>query len=322
MRVWILAGAIAASSAMACSSDADTASETGVTREQACAQISRAICDQYAKCLPFLLTLGFGDTATCVSRTSASCPVAFDAPSTSSNPARVSACAAELGKLTCEGLTQATPASCIPEPGGLADGASCSDDAQCKSTWCAKNDDAQCGTCRVQPAVSAACVDLGKKNDGTTQKSCGRNLECAKDVCAKPAATGATCGETQPCGLGLACFNSKCVAAGKPGAKCDPAGVTDPGCDLLQGSFCNQTTKVCQAFIYSKAGEACSFSATEIKVCSAGTKCIGATATAPGTCVAPAADGAACNAKDGTDCLAPAKCLDGLCKLPSASACK
>jgi hypothetical protein len=321
MRALILAVGLVALPAMACSSNADTENETGVTREKACEDISKAICDQYSKCLPLFISLGFGDVATCVSRTKVGCPTGFDAPSTSSNPARVASCAAEIGKLTCEGLTQATPAVCIPEPGGLADGASCADDAQCKSTWCAKNEDASCGTCAVQPAVGAACVDLGKKNDGSTQKSCGRNLECAKDACAKPAPTGAACSDSQPCGIGLACFNSKCVAAGKPGSKCDPAGVTEPGCDLLQGSFCNQTTKVCQAFIYSKAGEPCSFSATEIKVCSAGSKCIGATATSPGTCVAPAADGAACNVTNGPDCLAPAKCRDGLCKLPSASAC-
>jgi len=319
MRALILASVLAA---FGCSSSVATDNETGVTREQACEQISKAFCSTYAKCIPLLITIGFGDSATCVSRTKQNCPAMFDAPSTSTLPDRVSKCAAEIEPLTCEAVSSATPASCIPTPGGLADGAACLDDAQCKSTWCAKNDDAMCGTCKAQPAVGGPCIDLGTKNDGSIQKSCGRNLECAKDKCAKPGVKDAVCDESQPCGLGLTCFNSKCVAAGKPGAKCDPAGVTEPACDLLQGAFCNQSTKVCQAIVGAKPGESCVFSATEIKICSAGGKCVGATPTAPGTCVAPAADGAKCDIKAGPDCLAPAKCVGGTCKLPDPAACK
>jgi len=322
MRRLILACVLAASSALACSSSVATDSESGITREQACDEASKAICDQFAKCLPIFVTIGYGDAATCLSRTKANCPVTFDAPKTSASPARLSTCAAGIRQLSCEALSTTTPAACVPEPGGLEDGAACGDDAQCKSTWCAKNDDALCGKCTKLPAAGGACVDLGLKADGTTQKSCGRGLQCAKDICVKPGETGATCDDAKPCALGLTCFNTKCAAAGKPGAKCDPEGKTDPVCDFFQGAFCNPATKVCQSVVAAKAGETCGLVGTEFKLCSAGAKCITTAGTMSGTCIAAAVDGAACNTKDGPDCLAPAKCTNGVCKLPDPAACK
>jgi hypothetical protein len=40
-----------------------------------------------------------------------------------------------------------------------------------------------------------------------------------------------------------------------------------------------------------------------------------------GSCVAAAADGAACNPTNFINCLAPATCTSGLCKLPDPSSC-
>lgn len=323
MRGLILACMLASSQLVACSSDVSTDEGSGgVSREQACDDISKAICDQYSKCLPLFVTMGFGDSATCVSRTKASCPTMFDASKTSATPARVSTCAAGLRQLSCEALSTTTPAACVPEPGGLDDGAPCSDDAQCRSTWCPKNETSFCGKCTKLPTAGAACVDLGTKADGEPQKECGRGLTCAKDVCVKPGETGAACDDSKPCALGLACFNGKCVAAGKPGSKCDPEGKVEPACDFAQGAFCNPATKVCQSVVAAKAGESCGIVGTDFKLCSAGGKCVTPAGAMSGTCVAPAVDGAACNTKDGPDCLAPAKCVGGVCKLPDPTACK
>jgi hypothetical protein len=39
-------------------------------------------------------------------------------------------------------------------------------------------------------------------------------------------------------------------------------------------------------------------------------------------CVAPAADGAACDISKGIGCQEPAACVSGSCTLPQAAACK
>ena len=43
--------------------------------------------------------------------------------------------------------------------------------------------------------------------------------------------------------------------------------------------------------------------------------------TFKGTCAAAAADGTACGGTNG-DCVPPAVCADGVCKLPNPSSCK
>jgi hypothetical protein len=40
-----------------------------------------------------------------------------------------------------------------------------------------------------------------------------------------------------------------------------------------------------------------------------------------GLCVAPAADGSACNTDSGPDCETPAKCVGGTCQLPGSMSC-
>lgn len=302
-------------------SSADTESSSGITREQACDEIASAICDQYEKCLPLLIDVGYGDVATCKTKTAAICPKTFDAPGTTANPQKTSTCATGLRILSCEALSTSTPAACVPDPGTLADGAACSEDGQCKSTWCPKNDDATCGKCTPLSTAGGACTDLGKKADGSVQTTCSRGLSCAADKCVKPSETNGSCSDAVPCALGLACFGGKCVVAGKAGAKCDPEGKTDPSCDFLQGVFCNQVTKVCQLFGQAKVGETCGLVGTEYKLCIASAKCVTGGKTS-GTCVAPAIDGAACDNDKGPGCTAPSKCVAGVCKAPDPTACK
>jgi len=322
MRVIFAALMVPGATFVACGSSVETEGASGITREQACDDVAKAICDEYEKCVPLLIDVGYGEVAKCYERSKAACASTFDAPGTTMTPAKASTCATGLRTLSCEALSTSTPAACVPDPGALADGAACAEDGQCKSTWCAKNDDANCGKCAALTTVGGACVDVGLKADGSPQKKCSRGLGCTADKCAKPSETGGACSDTQPCALGLACFGAKCVAAGKAGSKCDPAGKTDPPCDIMQGAYCNPTTKVCQTFVQAKAGETCGVVGTEYKICVAGAKCVTAPGTTSGTCIAPAIDGAACDAKKGPDCLAPAKCITGVCKLPDPSVCK
>ncbi|MGZ6092350.1 MAG: hypothetical protein ACXWUG_10045 [Polyangiales bacterium] len=296
---------------------------SGVSRDQACTDALKAICGQYEKCLPLLVSAGFGDEAKCEERLKAGCVAGFDAPGNSSTPDRLDACAKALDKVaTCDVLGGASTPECTPLPGTLADGAGCTDDGQCKSTWCAKNDEATCGKCVKLTAAGDPCFDTGKKSDGTEDKKCSRGLSCnASGTCVKAAAKGESCSATTPCALSLACFGSKCVDAGKAGAKCDSAGVTDPPCDFAQGVYCSPVDKVCKLFQYGKAGESCGLVGAEFKICTAGAKC-SADGAMMGTCVAPAADGSACDLTKKIGCLAPAQCEGGVCKLPSAASCK
>ena len=84
-----------------------------------------------------------------------------------------------------------------------------------------------------------------------------------------------------------------------------------------------------------EAGSACgdigAAPVTGVADCTAGGACIKGSASATtGTCMAPAADGAACNNDNtiGPPCLAPAKCVPtttggtaGTCTVPNATTC-
>lgn len=314
--------AIVAASLLACSSNVSPEAGTGgVTKQQACDEFSKAFCDVYQKCLPIFVTAGFGDVATCVARISKSCPATFDAPQTSANPNKISTCAGAVKVLSCEAISSATPAACIPDPGGLVDGATCIDDAQCKSTWCAKTEDSHCGKCTTQPKAGQPCIKL-TSSTGATETECGRNLNCTKDICVAPLGSGSACTDATSCAIGLVCFSGKCVSAGKAGQSCDPEGKTAVSCDFLQGVFCNPSTKVCQEYAKSSAGQPCGVVSGEFKICTGGSKCIVPSGAMQGTCMAPAIDGGACDTTKGPDCVAPAKCIGGVCKLPDPSLCK
>jgi hypothetical protein len=73
---------------------------------------------------------------------------------------------------------------------------------------------------------------------------------------------------------------------------------------------------VCTPVVYAKVGEACGITGMMYAVCTASADC------KMQKCVAPATDGAPCDATNGPGCLAPAKCVGGLCKLEDPAACK
>jgi hypothetical protein len=288
-----------------------------VSREEACAELARALCTQASACTPARLTAQFGDLATCIARTSASCPIVFDVPFTSATPERIAQCARDITPLPCDKLSAALPASCVPSPGGLPEGTACFDDAQCESTWCARNDDAPCGKCTLPLQLGNFCVDVGLRNDGTSQKTCGRDLVCVKDTCLTPGRLGESC-MSSPCAIGLACGEGfKCVPSPRVG---DPCTDWNDQCDHDRGEYCHPETKVCAVVVAAAAGERCGYVRDDYKVCAAGARCI-ANPEGFDRCVPPAADGAACDRSKGPDCLAPAKCFNGVCMLPSATSC-
>jgi hypothetical protein len=293
----------------------DTGGTGAVTVDQACADVSNAYCDRLQACSSALIELVYGDVAQCKARFGLACPQIFAAKGTAWTPEKVRACATSVPGLSCGDLWagRATPA-CVPAPGSVIDGQACGDDSQCASTFCANPDDASCGTCAPLSTAGSACVK-GK---------CSRGFGCADSKCQPIGVLGDTCDtRTRPCANGLACFGGKCVEGGKPGAACDSTGAKSPTCDGTQAAFCNPLTNVCQKAVAAKAGETCGIVGSDFKFCTASGTCKTPAGGTSGTCVATAADGAACDpGAAGPHCLPPAKCIGGVCKLPDASACR
>jgi hypothetical protein len=171
-----------------------------------------------------------------------------------------------------------------------------------------------CGTCGPKPADGTSCAN----------QECGEGLQCANNVCVTPGAAGAACDNNKPCRGGLACKaatpggnTGTCAIALKQGETCQELlGPLNAGCDPAKGLFCHPTMGVCTQVVYAKVGEACGITGTMFAVCTASAEC------RMQKCVAPAVDGAPCNTQNGPGCLAPAKCVGGLCKLEDPAACK
>jgi hypothetical protein len=252
----------------------------------ACAALADALCAKLMSCSPFALGALYGDATTCKQRLALGCVVKFGAPGTSATPAMATACAASLPSLAC--ATFATGdfgAACAAQPGTLANGAACGDDAQCASTFCARAADAVCGVCAAATSAGSACV----------RGSCSAGTVC-------------------PMG------RTTCIApvAGQVGDMC----TTLEQCDLGHGVGCNTTTSRCIMLTQAPAGGMCganSLLASSFAVCPASGSC---SAILNGTCSAAAADSAACStATTGPACMPPAKCVGGRCTLPAPASC-
>jgi hypothetical protein len=132
-----------------------------------------------------------------------------------------------------------------------------------------------------------------------------------------------------------------CQKAGAAvGAACDGSRKTMASCDNDLGLVCIPTAKgsavgTCQKITLVADGATCgaigSMPITGFAECQAGGACIkGADGGTTGICMAPAADGAACDSDPtkGPPCLSPAKCLPtadggtaGTCTVPDATKC-
>jgi hypothetical protein len=95
------------------------------------------------------------------------------------------------------------------------------------------------------------------------------------------------------------------------GAACDATLKTAADCDLDANLYCDKTTSTCQTYTFAATGSACG---TGIR-CQAGATCIAK------ICVAPAADGAACDDTAGPPCLTPARCVANVCTISADAMC-
>lgn len=286
-----------------------------VSADKACSDLAAAYCGEISTCAPIFIDFVYGDVATCTSRLKAECLLTIGAPSVAETPSATEACASSISTLTCsDAFAKKSTGACVPIPGDRANGKPCGTYEQCSSGFCPIAADASCGTCAPSPHAGDPCVA------GT----CGQALDCVSGKCQHPGTLGDACDpKATPCATSLSCRGGTCIAAAKAGEACDEGEVAAPKCDGAKGLFCNGLTKVCQKLGEAKAGEACGLVGSDVKVCVGGAFCRRATGTTfTGTCVAVAADGAACNETDGPHCLAPAKCVGGTCKLPDPTSCK
>jgi hypothetical protein len=278
--------------------------------EEACDQLAKAICDRYHSCSNPYLQVTYGDLDTCVARLKLGCQPALDAPGTSVTTSQIASCASALSARSCEDtFGPAPPAPCRPLSGELADGVGCANDNQCQSTYCKKQGKA-CGVCSKRVSAGEACE---------SDDDCEWELSCAGQVCAKYVNVGESCDTNHPCLPPSECNSSgTCAKRGGPGASCDPAA---QDCDLYQGLYCD-LGKTCKQVGIVKDGEACGLVDGTFAICARSGKCKGGTLLVKGTCLAAASDGGSCDLVQGPNCLPPARCVDGACKLEDPAACR
>ena len=300
--------------------------DAALTAAQACATSAAARCAKLQACSPADLQRRFGTLAVCEARDTLGCTEALAAPMTGQTPTKVLACSDAVTAESCpDFFSKAPPAACTTPVG--TDTGACGFAAECTTGFCGIATDAQCGTCAPQPLVGDSCATLG----------CGQTLVCVASTmtCQTPVASGGSCSRDLPCEAGFACVgttaqppvNGICMAeVATAGATCDAKRKTGPDCSGDAGLTCDGTTNVCVAQPLAAAGASCGLVAGVVTRCTAGATCVLPTGSTMGTCVAPAADGAACDPATGPTCLTPARCIPttaggtaGTCMLPGAT---
>jgi hypothetical protein len=285
-----------------------------LTAAEGCTEVAHALCERIDACSPTTLKLFYGDRATCATRAALGCMTDQGVTGTTRTTEDLVACAAALAPTGCaELLADHYPAACDIKPGMAINGTACGSDWQCVSTYCGKTN--ACGVCGPrQPAGGDCTVDGG----------CLKALVCANKKCVAPGTLNADCNApNQPCRADLYCdkTTSKCLAKVGAGGSC----ADDQACDITKGVLCNPLNHVCETITVAKAGEGCGLSSkalcTGFSGLGAGQDPCSNFLGMNGICAKTAEDGTACG-MDHKVCLAPASCVMGVCRLPSAPNCR
>lgn len=302
-------GALLTGVLVACSGDTENVS---VSAETACNDVATALCEKIESCASLLSKVVYADKETCIARNKINCVSSFDAPGTSATPSRASQCARDAKSASCDDLLGRTPPeSCRTLPGTLDDGAACGHDAQCKNKLCRLADSSSCGACSSLGGPGATC----ERDD-----ECDYGASCVGGKCATRGKVGAACSDSAPCLATLTCVGGVCAAPLTAGAPCTFK-ASENACDQINGYYCHPKTNVCTAFGTAPPGGQCEFTADKAVVCTA-SDCKRASGEQTGSCIAPAADGAACDDAAGPKCMAPARCTKGVCTITDPATCK
>jgi hypothetical protein len=309
--------------AFALSACSNSSSET---IDAACTHQAQARCSQLMTCSAADFERRFPDLATCEAREKLQCTDGLSAPHTAVDTKTADACTTALAAESCMSFVYdvSPPAQCNPQSGPTADGAACAFSSQCRSTFCAVASTSLCGTCQEPPTAGTSCANNG----------CGPAMVCVASTmqCQVPGAASAACSAQLPCATGLACVGATTTAMGTcmqqvatADLACDNTLKTAPDCDPSAGLTCNTMTKTCVQQPIVAAGQPCGLVNNVPTACAGGARCFGAAGAK--MCVAPAADGAACDTMVGPDCIAPARCVTGgtgtagTCLLPGSQSC-
>src|SRR5512140_339427 len=112
-------------------------SSGGTTLDKAANALAAAYCARTQACASAVVSIGYGDVATCTSVFAADVVRANKGTGVTETPDQINACATALAQLSCgDFLARKTAAACKVPAGTLADGAACSADAQCQGTRC------------------------------------------------------------------------------------------------------------------------------------------------------------------------------------------
>lgn len=279
--------------------------------QQACGSFAQALCARLSACAPFIAQIWYGNAATCRERVELGCTKDLEVPDTNQTTTEMAACAAAAMTASCDDLLADNfPEPCRIKPGPRRNGEGCGSSWQCMSTHCEKTT-GDCGTCAPRQAASGTCSVNG---------GCQQGLVCTAGKCVSPSAVGGPCDANTPCRGGhLYCNAGTCAMRLGAGNSC--AGNAE-ACDFRSGVACNilSAAPTCQVVAAAQGGQACGIVNGTLTICQLDNDCPGATLTQPGACVAPSQDGTACSPRH--NCLPPASCVGGICRLPSTAACQ
>lgn len=272
--------------------------------ERACREWAAVTCASHFTCSSFGMRLQYEDAAACVAGTVPLCLAGLRAPGNATTAADLSACTAAFASLkSCADYYAGRfLAPCFP-PGTRANGAPCRSEAQCASNFCSRS--ANCGQCADAPGVGSPCA-FGL---------CGLGLLCIQNQCVVPRRPGEACdAKLLACAYPFPCLNGVCaIPVSTAGAACDPR--VSFTCNHAQGFNCDADSKTCISVGFAGPGMPCGKVNGVDTYRRAGGLCV------KGQCVAPVADGAACDFWNGPPCLPDSNCVGGVCKLDDPSAC-
>lgn len=268
----------------------------------ACAAGAARFCQKLVECAPLFLWRAWSDLASCTERMRLDCVHDALSRDSSLTSQTVAACTSALDVTSCSDFFARKIDSCWSK-GERPDGDRCGSNKQCKSGYCALQ--GECGYCTASGGAGALCGAV---------ESCQMGLICTAGVCVLPGHLDQPCSTQSPCDLALYCQDGRCRPAGKEGEEC----VGASSCDLWQALFCNPSTGKCQRFFAAGPGQPCGVVPGGVAYCVPGGDCSGVNALGTGTCVGLVGEGESCVMRR---CNYPARCGDGICRLPDAARC-
>jgi hypothetical protein len=297
--------------------------------QKACTDEETAYCELRQRCAGSFNDY-YDSMAACVSRSTDACILNLSAPQNARNAATAEACAAAYATESCtDWWDDNSPATCRAIPGPRALGAACGVDSQCASTFCGIEPGSMCGTCQDPPGAGTVCQST---SDCWYDLSCPIVAPSSNGVCTPRVVPGGACDDYHFCQGGYSCIGAdtqagitgSCqVSATTVGTTCNYA--TGPGCDNTLSLYCASGS--CQPEPYVAGGQPCGYEGNDfIASCQGGGMCVTVSPATSGTCVAPAADGAACDLVNGPPCLPDSRCItddgsSGTCAFIEPSSC-